>query len=113
VGLVALRRNDHREARRQFERALALDPEHIPSAIELADAAYRSGQWVLALRLARNVLTRQENSARANYLAGISSARLFEDAEARRFLRRAVELEPGNGQYSSALIGLPARKGPG
>jgi spermidine synthase len=107
IGLVALRRNDEGEARRQFERALALEPGHVPSSLELADVAYRSGQWVLALRLAQDVLARQDNNARANYLAGISSARVFNTADAQRLLRRAVALEPGNVEYSKALVQIP------
>jgi spermidine synthase len=106
LGLVALSRNDHLEARRQFERALALDPRHAPATLELANFARENGQWVLALRLANEVLARNPNSARAYYLAGIASARLFQEANARHFLRRAVDLEPGNREYSSALTGM-------
>jgi spermidine synthase len=107
LGLVALRRNDRGEAQKQFERALLLEPGHVSSALELADLAYRSRQWGLALRLSREVLARQDNNARANYLAGISSARLLHTEEAQRFLQRAVALEPGNVQYRTALARIP------
>ena len=107
LGLVALKLNDQGEARRQFEQALALEPGHVPSSLELADLAYRNGQFVFALRLERAVLVREDNNARANYLAGISSARLFHAADSRRFLERAVALEPHNLQYSTALVRTP------
>jgi spermidine synthase len=106
LGLVALKRNDQGEARRQFARALALEPGHAPSSLELADLAYRNGQWDLALRLARDVLVRQDDNARANYLAGISSARVFHADDAQRFLERAVSLEPANVAYRKALMVL-------
>jgi Flp pilus assembly protein TadD len=103
LGLVALKRNDQGEAQKQFQRALALEPGYVPSTLELADMAYRSSQWVLALRLAGEVLIRDEGNARANYLSGISSARIFQESDARKFLRRAVALEPWNQEYSAAL----------
>jgi spermidine synthase len=106
LGLVALGRKDEREARRQFERALALEPGHVPSTLEMASFAYQSGQWGLALRLARDVLERQHDSARAHYFAGIASAGLFQPAEAQRFLARAVALEPENREYTTALSRL-------
>jgi spermidine synthase len=107
IGRLALLRRDDAEARRQFERALALDPAHVPSIVELANVAYRSGQWVLALRLAREALSRDETIARAHYLAGLASGRLFQPAEARRFLQRATALEPENAEYARALAGVP------
>jgi spermidine synthase len=105
VGLAALARGDEGEARRQFQRALELEPGQVPSTLELANLAYRNQQWLVALQLAQHVLARQDDNARANFLAGIASARLFQKAEAQRFLRRAVALDPGNREYSDALIG--------
>jgi len=104
LGRVALLRNDPVEARRQFARAVTLEPGHVPSSLELADLADRSGQWDLALGLARGVLARQADNARANFLAGLSSARVSQPGEARRFLQRAVELSPGNAEYVRALM---------
>jgi tetratricopeptide (TPR) repeat protein len=106
LGLVALRRNDEREAQRQFERALALEAGHAPSMLEMASFADRNGQWELALRLALDVLGRQRGSARVHYLAGLASAGLFQPADAQRFLLRAVALEPENRVYTTALSRL-------
>src|SRR5262249_43673252 len=100
----ALKRNDAGEARRQFGRALVLEPGHAASSLELAQLAYRSGQWDLALRLARGVLAGQDDNARANYLAGLSSFRVGQGGEARHFLQRAVALAPGNEEYVRALM---------
>lgn len=104
LGLVALKRDDQGEARRQFERALALEPGHVPSSLELANLAYRSSQWDFARRLAKDVLSRHADNAQANYIAGMSSAKLFQPTEARRFLERAMVLDPGNPEYSRALL---------
>ena len=81
-----------------------LEPGCAPSSLELADLAYRSGQWDFALRLARDILARQEDNARAHYLAGISSAQVFRPGDARRFLQRAAELAPGTGECVKALM---------
>jgi Tfp pilus assembly protein PilF len=89
LGLLALKRNEQAEARRQFERALTLEPGHLLSSLEMADLAYQSGQWVLALRLARDVLARRDDIARANYLAGV-----------------------GNPEYGRALVGAPGKDEP-
>ncbi|HMH49935.1 MAG TPA: fused MFS/spermidine synthase [Candidatus Acidoferrum sp.] len=107
LGSLALARKDADEARRHFERALTLDPGHVPSALELADLAYQGGQWSPALRLARQALAREASNARGHFLAGVASAALFETSEALRFLRRAVDLEPGNVEYRRALGRIP------
>ena len=106
---MALGRDDQDDARRHFERALAVEPGYIPSSLALANLAYRNGEWAVAHRLAREVLSRQGNHAHANYVAGVSAAKLFQLRDAQLYLERAIALDPTNVQYSNALLQVGVR----
>jgi Tfp pilus assembly protein PilF len=94
------------QALASFERAIAIDPSY--AAAHVGIALYHWGQMVVGVADAREAMTRAVASARhglrldpssseAHHIFGsYFAAREFDWAEAERYFRRALELNPNN-----------------
>jgi len=103
IGVGCLRRGAPADALVHFDRALALEPAHVASALGASTAALQLGRFADALAFARRALAREPARPTALFLAGAASWWLGQTDEAGRFLERAVALEPQNAEFRGAL----------
>lgn len=106
VGIACLRRLAPAAALAHFERALTLDPRHVPSAVGASTAALMLGRHADALALAEQALAREPGEPRALFFAGVASWWLGRKDDAQRYLERAAALEPQNVEFRGALARL-------
>jgi tetratricopeptide (TPR) repeat protein len=106
MGIACLRRLAPAEALVHFERALALDPVHVPSAAAASMAALMLGRHADALAHAERALAREPREPQALFFAGVSSWWLGRKDDAQRYLERAIALEPQNVEFRGALARL-------
>lgn len=103
IGLTYLIRNVLEDALVHFQRALQLAPEHTPATLAASAVYLRLGRPSTALDLARQVVAREPVNANAFFLAGLAFEALNAPSDAVTFLERAVELQPQNGEFQTAL----------
>jgi spermidine synthase len=103
VGVGCLRRGAPADALVHFEKALALDPAHIASALSASTAALQLGRHADALAFARRALAQNPAQPAALFLAGAASWWLGRTDEAGSFLERAAALDPQNAEFRGAL----------
>jgi spermidine synthase len=106
MGIASLRRLASAEALAHFERALALDGTHVPSAVAASTAALMLGRHADALALAQRALAREPEEPKALFFAGVASWWLGRKDEAQRYFERATALEPQNVEFRGALARL-------
>jgi spermidine synthase len=106
VGIACLRRLAPAEGLAHFERALALDPMHVPSEVGASMAALMLGRHAGALAHAERALAREPGEPQALFLAGVASWWLGRKDDAQRYLERATALEPQNVEFRGALARL-------
>ena len=92
------------EAAACYERALALQPDHVDALNNHGVVQLRSGGWMAALQELRALpeAAPEQPDAEQHRIAAVTAGRQ-EEAEQR--LRRALKLQPG---YAEALITWPA-----
>jgi Flp pilus assembly protein TadD len=76
-----------------FQKAVALQPVHPDALLNLANASLLAGRSEDAIRVARQVLAIDPNSAAADYIAGCAHLRLRQFDEAARFLQQAKDID--------------------
>jgi Flp pilus assembly protein TadD len=110
------------EAIRQYNEALKVDQDHLPSLIGLARLYDRNGQFELAVEAYRKSISVAPDNAMAHNDLALCLARNGKNPEALSELRRATELEPtrklyrnnlatilvDNGQFDAALAEMNA-----
>ncbi len=106
MGIASMRRLASAEALAHFERALALDGAHVPSAVAASTAALMLGRHADALALAQRALAREPGEPKALFFAGVASWWLGRKDEAQRYLERATAIEPQNVEFRGALARL-------
>jgi spermidine synthase len=106
MGNVALRRPASAEALAHFEKALALDAAHVPSAVGASMAALMLGRHADALAHAERALAREPGEPQALFFAGVAAWWLGRKDDAQRYLERATALEPQNVEFRGALARL-------
>jgi spermidine synthase len=106
IGVGCLRRGGSGEALAYFQKALMLDPLHVPAAVAASTAALMLGRHAEALVLAQRALARQPEEPRALFFAGVASWWLGRKDEAQRYLERAVAREPQNPEFAGVLARL-------
>jgi tetratricopeptide (TPR) repeat protein len=107
-----LTRDDAREAKRLFDRALRQDPDSIDALIQLAwwhfwDVSTRRGPpdgWEEMKRLAQRALLRDPHESRALYAIGVATMMQGDAVAARIPLRQSIELNPSHA-WSYATLG--------
>jgi predicted Zn-dependent protease len=93
-----------REARRAFERALAIDPNYFPAAMNLAQIELREKRPEAARRRLETVLAKDRGNAAAMLaIADILSDRPGHAEEALRWLEKAREARPGDARVAMRL----------
>ena len=70
------------EARKDFDRALQLEPGHLDARVNLAELYFRQGQYPLGLQEIKQALALDTYDAHANYVAGILYRALHENVKA-------------------------------
>jgi predicted O-linked N-acetylglucosamine transferase (SPINDLY family) len=113
LGNVMLRRQEHGEARRCYERALGHDPDHVGSLINVSSLALNQGDGAMALASAERALALQADSAEAacNVASAHRQARRLEEAEA--MARHSLLLNPQLVQATTLLAGVLHDRGDG
>jgi spermidine synthase len=106
MGIASLRRLASAEALVHFEKALALDGAHVPSAVAASTAALKLGRHADALALAQRALAREPDEPKALFVAGVASWWLGRKDEAQRYFERATAIEPQNVEFRGALARL-------
>jgi spermidine synthase len=91
------------DALANFQRALEIEPDHVPSLLLASRVSTRSGNPAAGFDLALRALARVPQSAEANYLAGLAAEALGRRVEARAHLQRALALQPQHQDYKAAL----------
>jgi spermidine synthase len=94
-----------------FQRALQLDPGHVPSLLAASAVFTRDGNPAAGFDLVRQALARSPQNAEAHYLAGVAAEALGRRAEALGYLQQAVALQPQNRDYRAALGRVTAAGG--
>jgi Flp pilus assembly protein TadD len=89
-----------------LERALALEPGKASILEALGQAYFNVGSHALAAERFAAIVEADPLAHYAHFGLGLSSARLGDDATARRHLRMAVFLKPENESYQQALARL-------
>jgi tetratricopeptide (TPR) repeat protein len=91
------------EATAYFDRALELDPQHVPALVQGGHANLALGRPARSLALAQRLLARDPQQAQGLYIAGLSFEALRSPDQAVQLLQRAVAREPTNVDFASAL----------
>jgi Flp pilus assembly protein TadD len=99
------------EARRDYERALALDHDQPETRCDLGLALLRLGKPAEAGSQFDLVLRDRPDFARAHYGRGVALALVGRRQEARFHLERALALDPGDAAADRALAGLDSLRG--
>jgi type IV pilus assembly protein PilF len=105
LGLTRLKLGQSAEARAAFSRALGLNPELSTSNLEIADIAYREGDYSTALKHYESFRARSRQSPRSLCL-GINLARAVNDADQRASYEVALRnLYPQSTEATQCLAG--------
>ena len=110
---------DHAAEMMVFERALVTAANSTPELLDnefflsYGGAAERAGHYVKAAELLKKsiVLDPARSAQACNYLGYMWADRGENIAEAEQFIRRALELDPGNGAYMDSLGWVFFRQG--
>lgn len=95
-GLEAARAGLTREALRQLSRALELDPDHVPSRVNLATVLAQAGEPAAAVAHLERALALDPDHPLARFNLGLLLARHGDPEAAIPHLRAAVAAEPGD-----------------
>ena len=85
-GFVYLRRNDHKAALKDLERAKDIDDDSFESMIALGEAFYIMGNYKESLKYLKKARKKDENSARAFALSALASMARGKEKDARKYL---------------------------
>ncbi len=89
--LGAIEHDDSTQAQKLLEQSLALDPDHLPSKLTLAELSVRLGTASAAEKLLRALpLNQREDEAVENLLARVEFARVLDQAPDRATLNRQL-----------------------
>lgn len=99
LGQLAVRRGDAAEAEAQYRTALRLDPNFVPTLIDLADLYRMRGMDQQGVPLLRQAITVEPGNADAHHALGLLLVRQ-RDPSAMDELRQANALAPDNARYA-------------
>ena len=94
------------EARQDYEKALALDPDNVPAHIGLCRIALRRGEFSRAAHLALDALDRTCNDPQPHFLLGRALSGMREYKPAAEAFRTAIALNPNFPQAHARLAML-------
>jgi len=103
IGAAYLKRQMAEAALAQFQQALQLYPENIPSLIGAGHACLNLHRPAEALGLAKQAIAREPINADAFFLAGLASRAAGATTDATAFFERAGTLEPQNAKFRREL----------
>lgn len=98
LALVAVAVGDQDDAGQQLLRALRIDPEHLPSLLDLAVLEIGAGQFRSALARLDQVLAHAADHRRARHYRAVALDRLGHPEEAEAILRELAEEDDATGQ---------------
>jgi predicted AlkP superfamily phosphohydrolase/phosphomutase/Tfp pilus assembly protein PilF len=93
----------HRPARQSYERALALDPDHIGALLGLTRLAIKQGDFHAGAHLALDALNRANHSALAHFLLARALVGIRKYTQAADAFRSAISCNP---HFPEAHLGL-------
>ena len=103
LGVIATRENKIAQAAENFQQALKLSPNHLPSLINLGNAYRLQKQWNEARQVLDRALAVAPDDAEANYSLGMVYAQTGDTTKAYEHLQRALKARP---DYPEALNNL-------
>ena len=111
-GLVSLWKEDYTAAEKHLGRAISLDDKSDTYYFYMAIVMEKLSRVDRAIDSLEKALRHNPNSARAcNYLGYLYADKNMKIEESLSLVRRALELEPGNGAYTDSLGWVYYRKG--
>lgn len=89
-----------------YQRALEIDPDHVPSLINLGNVHYETGEFEIARRLYARAASRDMENPRTHFNLGNACDELGDLLGALRAYRRAIALWPGyaDAHFNVALV---------
>lgn len=89
-----------------YQRALEIDPDHVPSLINLGNVHYETGDFELARRLYSRAVANDDENPRTHFNLGNACDELGDMLGALRAYRRAIALWPGyaDAHFNVALV---------
>jgi spermidine synthase len=109
IGMAYLNRAWPEQALLHLQRALQLEPDHVPSMLPAAKIELRLGRPAEALRLARTLVDHEPMNAEAHFVAGMSADALGNPGPAVALLERAFALNPQDGEIRATLDRVRAK----
>lgn len=94
-GVIALSRQDWAGARRNFDKAMSLDPDYFQAAANLAELDLREGKPNVARQRMDQLLKRNPENAQAMMVLADISARTGQERDYRDWLEKARRAQPG------------------
>ena len=105
AGVCALQKNNDRDAVEYFERALRLDPDNLPSLLNLAQLRYQHGQLDGARSLVAHFNKLVEPSAESLWLAVRIERKLGDMATEMSLATQLRRRFPGSSEYQALVKG--------
>jgi tetratricopeptide (TPR) repeat protein len=99
------------EARRAYERALELNPEHVDARVNLGRLLHETGNPAAAEPHYRRALTARPDDATASFNLGVALEDLGRPEEALAAYERALEIDPDNADAHFNAAALAERLG--
>jgi tetratricopeptide (TPR) repeat protein len=106
LGWALMQNGQERDARRQFQRALHLEPNIVRASAGLVALAIRAKTPEEAVRLATDTVRARPESAEAFRTLGDAQKAAARRSEAEDAYRRAVALDPNDAQNHAGLAGV-------
>lgn len=94
-GVISLSRQDWAGARRNFDKAMSLDPDYFQAAANLAELDLREGKPNVARQRMDQLLKRNPENAQAMMVLADISARTGQERDYRDWLEKARRAQPG------------------
>ncbi|BDU16812.1 tetratricopeptide repeat protein [Lysobacter auxotrophicus] len=111
AGVVRTRNGDPRGGERDYRHALELEPDNTNALFNLAGLAARMGDRPLEAQYRKRLARIQRNDPFHAFVQAVNAENAGDLARATRFYRRAIELQPQEHRFHSALANAYLKAG--